>query len=363
MKSKLTPALYVHIPFCAHICSYCDFCHFIYQKRMVEDWLLAFSKELKERLIFKPQTIYIGGGTPTALNLQQLDAFLTLLDPFTYGQEYTIEINPETFDLEKAKCLSKHGINRASIGLQSVNQNELLILGRKHSYNDFLRTIDFLEMVGIDNYNIDLMYSFPTQTFNSFKETITKVLSLKAKHLSLYSLTVEKNTPFFYQRVKPFDEEKEADFYEYALNSFTQAGYEQYEVANFCKDGYRSLHNQVYWHYDDFLGLSLGASSKLGNIRSDNTHSLKDYLAGKWISKTIVLNKKEEMFEFIMMNLRLKEGFLISSFKKRYQEDITSIYSKAILEGLKREWLSIDSGYLRVNNREILNSVLLLFMD
>lgn len=359
MKNK---ALYIHVPFCEHICYYCDFCHLIYNRKFARQWLDALKVEKEKRLDFEPYTIYIGGGTPVSLDEELLEELLILFYPYSGNKEYTVEVNPESLTLNKAKLLKKYGVNRISIGLESSNEEELKSLGRKHNYKDVKEACMMLKEVGIDNINLDILYSFPNQTMDSFKQTIEDAYKLNPNHLSLYSLTIEDNTVFGQKKVQTFDDEKEAIFYEYAVKSFKEHGYHQYEVANFAKKGEESKHNQVYWHYEDFLGLSMGASSKLANIRSDNTRSLKKYLAQEYISEEIILDKEDMMFEMVMMNLRLEEGLLKERFYKAFDVDILDVYKEAIDAGIKKDWLKIDDKYLRCKNREILNSVLLLFM-
>lgn len=357
------PALYIHVPFCLHICHYCDFCHMGYRRATALRWLAALQKEMAQRLTFMPCTIYIGGGTPTALEPDLLAEFLQLLHPYMGENECTIEINPETFSLEKARLLQRYGVNRASIGVQSSNARELCFLGRHHDFAQVKTCLHQLQEVGITNCSLDILYSFPGQSFASFRQTLKDILSLDQNHISLYSLTVEKNTLFGKRGYQSFGEDQEADFYEYAVTTLQKHGYEQYEVANFSRPGFRSQHNQVYWRYEDFLGLSLGASSKINHVRSDNTRCLTAYERGEYIAKEIPLSHEEEEFEFLMMNLRLKEGFLLEDFQQRFGEIFTQKYAVALQEGIKRNWLFLQAGRLKVVNREILNSVLLLFMQ
>lgn len=357
-------ALYVHVPFCKHICFYCDFCHRYYDKDIAKTWLEAFKREFSAKAIKNAKTIYIGGGTPTALDHDILEELLiTLSSVAKRCIEYTIEINPETFDEDKAKLLKKYGIDRASIGLISSNDRELEVLGRKHRFKDVIKTVELLKESGIDNYSLDILYSFPTQTFASFKKTIADALSLKPKHLSLYSLTIEENTLFYKKGVETFSEDVEADYYEYALKTFEDNGYHQYEVSNFTKDGYKSKHNLSYWHYEDFLGLSMGASSKIAHQRYDNTRDLKKYIQGEYVENVIDLSKRDEMFEMIMMNLRLNEGLDIKRFSDFFKIDIFDAYAKTLPRLLSDGSVYIKDDHLIVKDLEILNTILIEFLD
>ncbi len=356
--------LYVHVPFCRHICFYCDFCHSFYKRENALRWLEAFKREFKEKAIKSAKTIYIGGGTPTALDDDILEELLIILSSvYTKGNEYTIEINPETFDENKAKLLKKYHINRASIGLISSNDEELKSLGRGHTFSDVIKTVELLKKYGIDNYSLDILYSYPGQTLDTFKKTIADALSLKPKHLSLYSLTIEENTVFYKKGIEPFNEDIEADYYEYALKTFEDHGFYQYEVSNFAQKGFESKHNLIYWHYEDFLGLSMGASSKMGHKRYDNTRSLDEYENGNYIKTVYDLSIRDEMFEMIMMSLRLKEGLSIKRFDDHFKTDIFKEYNKTLPKLLSEGSVYIEDDHLKVKDLEILNIVLIEFLD
>ncbi len=351
-------AIYVHVPFCRHICYYCDFCHFVYSRSSVKNWLEAFKREVALHKDKKAKTIYIGGGTPTALDADILEAFLEILTVFGKPIEYTIEINPETFDSTKAELLKRYGVNRASIGYISSNDEELVSLGRRHSMTDTEMTVSYLKEVGIDNYSLDVLYSFPKQTFYSFKKTLDDALKLEPKHISLYSLTIEEETPFYRDGVKPFDEDTEAEYYEYTKNLLEEKGFNQYEVSNFALSGYESKHNLVYWHYEDFLGLSMGATSKMGMSRYQNASVLSAYLKGDFTSETVKLTKEDAMFEMVMMNLRLKEGLDLKRFKDVFGEDIKEVYKEKLPSLLANGSLVLRDNHIVCTNLEILNTIL-----
>lgn len=355
--------LYVHVPFCSSICGYCDFCHLIYREKLADQWLEVFEKELNSSQNLELETIYIGGGTPSALNINQTIKLLELLKPYTGQiQEYTIEINPENFSSAKAKLYYQYGINRASIGLQSANLEILKILNRKHSFKDVEQTVNILRKNNISNISIDIMYSLPSQTLEILKDTLDQVIALPITHISLYSLTIEDNTPFKAKGYQPLNDEVEADMYEYIVQFLTKHNYIQYEIANFCLKGYESKHNLGYWHYNDFLGLSLSSSSKIGNIRYDNTRSLKEYLNDYNQKKNIVeLSKEELMFEHLMMNLRLSKGLNINDFNQKYQIDLLTYFKDALNKNMNN--LLIENNYLRCKNLALLNEILLDFLS
>ncbi len=355
-------ALYIHVPFCRTICAYCDFCHTVYREQSAQDWLSALERELSQRKLPSDYlTAYIGGGTPTALSAEQLERLLTLLDPYVqHVHEYTVEVNPETLDEKKAEILAEHGINRASIGFQTSDPGLLKLMNRHHSYEDIALAIQLLRSKGIMNISLDLMYSLPGQTMAMLRQSVEDALSLNPQHLSLYSLTIEENTVFGRKGYEHLDEDTEADMYEWICSTLEQHGYIHYEISNFCMDGYASRHNQAYWHYEDFTGVSCGASGKEGNIRYDNTRSLKEYCADPLHREELELSDEDLMFEFVMMGLRLKEGFHQSVFQERYAVSYKEVYGEKTEELIHKGLLEECGDMIRCTDRgfEILNSVL-----
>lgn len=353
--------LYIHVPFCNSICNYCDFCHRIYDSNLADKWLDTLKKEIDDKCKDNYETIYIGGGTPTSLSNRQLEELLSYIEPFSKQViEYTIEVNPETLDLDKINLFNKYGINRISMGVQTSSNELLKSLNRKHTFEDVKEKINLLKENGLVNISIDLMYSLPNQTLDILNETLDNFISLDIPHVSLYSLTVEENTVFGKKGIKSLDEDTEADMYEMIIKRLENENYINYEVSNFCKVGYESKHNIGYWKYDDFLGVSLGASSKISNHRYTNTNNFNLYFEDyNNRDEDIILSNKELMFENIMMSLRMKDGLNINEFNKKYNIDIEKEFNKA----MDNTNLYIDNGYLKVKNLGILNDTLLSFMD
>lgn len=352
--------LYVHVPFCNSICYYCDFCHVVYNEKLVNQWLDQLSKEAYDNCLNQYETIYIGGGTPSCLEYKQLKRLLNIILPYSNNvKEYTIEINPESITLDKIKLFKEYGINRISIGVQSSNDELLKSLNRKHNYEDVVKAVKLLKENDLNNISVDLMYSLPNQTIDILNQTIDDILLLDVPHISLYSLTIEENTVFGKRNVQPLDEQIEADMYELIENKLTKNNYIHYEVSNYCKKGYESKHNLGYWNYDDFLGISIGASSKNGNNRYTNTNSINKYLSGDDIKdEDLKLTNEELMFENIMMSLRTIYGLNIEEFNNRYNVDFIKRYKDA----LNSEYLKIVNNHLICTNLEILNNILLDFM-
>ena len=353
--------LYIHVPFCKSICAYCDFCHFGFQKERVDQWLDEFENEIAKHDLRAIETVYLGGGTPTCLEYVQLERLLKIIKEYVANPlEYTIEINPETLDLPKAKLLQRYRVNRASIGLQSSNEQELRALGRRHSFADVQRTCGYLNEAGIDNYSLDIMYSIPHETMESLAETIDDALSLKPKHLSLYSLQIEPGTLFYSKGVTGLDEDLEADMYEYIVKRLKEEGYVHYEISNFAIEGFQSRHNLGYWEYNDFIGLSLGASGKENHQRYTNTRSFKQYFNHQYRDEVIDLSLEDEMFEEIMMSLRTVYGVDLARFEKRYGQSFYDAFKEPYAKH-KNDFNIIDN-HLIVKNVELLNSLLVDFL-
>ncbi|MBR3252132.1 MAG: radical SAM family heme chaperone HemW, partial [Erysipelotrichaceae bacterium] len=311
--------LYIHVPFCNSICFYCDFAHRVYDLSLAEKWLNRLEKEIKDNCKDQYETIYIGGGTPSCLNDDQLDRLLSLIDPYIDEvKEYTIEVNPESLDTDKIDIFNRHHIDRVSMGVQSSDDGILRSLNRKHTFNDAKKAVELLKKNRLSNISVDLMYSLPGQDMDILKKTIDDILSLDVPHISLYSLTIEENSVFGKKGIRNLDEDTEADMYEYIDKVLNENGYIHYEVSNFAKEGYESMHNMGYWLYEDFLGLSLGASGKVENNRYTNTRDFKKYLNDDFIrDEDLVLSVEDQKFENIMMSLRTIHGLNIEEFNKK----------------------------------------------
>ena len=354
--------LYIHVPFCSSICFYCDFCHIVYEKKTVVHWLERLRKEIEENCQGSYETIYIGGGTPSCLEADELDRLLSMVEPYS-GKviEYTVEVNPESLNEEKIKLLRKYGVNRISMGVQSSDDEILRSLNRRHTFADAVKKIGMLRKHGITNISVDLMYSLPGQDLNILKKTLDDVLQLDVPHISLYSLTVEENTVFGRKGITPLDEETEADMYEMICETLKRNGYLHYEISNFCKEGFESRHNLGYWNYEDFLGISMGAAGKIGNIRYTNTTSFKRYFESEDIRDEIVeLSREDMMFEHIMMSLRTAEGLDLKAFNETYGIDFLDRYTNALR--LHDKDIQIADNVLTVTRPALLNRILVDFI-
>lgn len=354
--------LYIHVPFCDNICGYCDFAHTIINKELVKKYLDSIREDLNNLPFSDFETIYIGGGTPSALNNEDLDSLLSYLDKYTINiKEYTIEVNPDSVDLAKIKIMKKHNINRVSIGVQSTDNYLLKIMNRRHDYKTVINVVSLFKQEGIENISIDLMYSLPFQTMAILKKTVDDILALDVKHVSIYSLTIEENTLFNKKGYKNLDIDIEADMYEYIEKTLKANDYIHYEVSNFTKLGFESRHNLAYWNYDDFIALGPGGASKINNRRYTYTKNVRDYLNNKTIDEDLLLDKDDLMFENVMMSLRTSYGLDLSLFKQRYNIDFTQRYKDAINKNI--EHLVFKDNHCICKDLEILNTVLIDFLD
>ena len=345
--------LYVHIPFCVRKCNYCDFCSF---KLSAVDWRDKYIDRLCDEIgSYKGQNIgidslFFGGGTPSLLTPTEfLRIVETIKESFRIlpGAEFTVEANPKTLDGEKLAAFVKAGVNRLSIGLQSIHENELKILGRIHTFEDFLASYKLAREYGIDNVNIDLMYGIPEQTIDSFEETLRTVLSLSPEHISLYGLILEEGTPLFEKRdeiVFP-PEDSECDMYYLAAKRLSDAGYSHYEISNYARADRQCRHNLKYWRSEEYIGVGLSAYSYFDGRRFGNFAHVEEYLnqAVEQYSHTEPLDKDSVAYEYVMLRLRLSEGFSLAEYKKLFGKDFL-LGREALINRLT------DGGYMEIRD-------------
>ncbi len=320
--------LYIHIPFCKSKCNYCDFCSFgdAYDK-YISDYIKALIKEAsgyKRDEKIKVDTLYFGGGTPSLLSPARLGEILSgIMEYFEFlpNMEFTLEANPGTLTQEKAIGYKRLGVNRISIGLQSIHEKEMKKLGRIHGLADFEKSFHLLREAGFDNINVDLMYGIPEQTLRGFRETLEYVNRLSPEHISCYGLIVEEGTPFYNQRESLAfpDEDTECDMYALASLTLSGGGYSHYEISNYSKVGYESRHNLKYWRLMPYIGLGLAAHSYFDGRHYGNTRDISDYISGSYREDEELLSQDDEMFEYAMMRLRLNEGISLSEYEARFK--------------------------------------------
>ena len=334
---------YIHIPFCNKICSYCDFCKEYYQKKKVSKYLEDLKQEIKKTYKGEElETIYIGGGTPTCLDIEELEELLQIVDSFHKKEsiEFTIEANIESITSEKLELLKKHKVNRISIGLESMNQDNLLFLNRNHTKEEVEEKIKKLRQMGFSNINLDLIYAIPKETNEVLIEDLKFITSLKVEHISTYSLMIEPHTLLEIQHTIPISEEQDEEMYEIITSFLKEKGYIHYEISNFSKPGYESKHNLCYWKNKEYYGFGLGASSYIDGIRKTNTRSLTNYEKGNVLEQEEL--DEEDIIEYeIILNLRLLEGIDLKEFEKKYHHSLKEDYN---YQDLVEQGLLIDEN-------------------
>ena len=329
--------IYIHVPFCLSKCHYCDFCSVQradedkkerYVNRLSEEIELFAKKIGEKREIPIADTVYFGGGTPTLLSASQMGGILKTLDR-CFGidkyAEITAETNPKSADRKKLGEIRKVGINRLSIGMQSVHDSEMKALGRIHNFEDFKATFSDAREVGFDNISVDLMYGIPLQTKESFAASCETLAAISPEHISSYALTVEEGTNFGRRRdtlILP-DEDSVADMYADMTAILAQNGYHKYEISNFAKDSKESRHNLKYWRCDDYLGFGVAAHSFYGGKRFAHSRDIDAYLRGESIIIDLQdISDKEAENEYVMLGMRLSGGMDLNKFRERFGKEL-----------------------------------------
>lgn len=336
-------SLYLHIPFCKKKCAYCDFVSLAKSPEYQHNYISALIKEIeKSRVLaslYNIDTVYIGGGTPSFLSEESIDNLLKAIHKnfkLDNVREFTFECNPESLDESKLRLLKKYAINRISLGLQSTDEYELIFLRRSHNFETFLNSYKLIRQVGFKNVSIDLMFAIPTQTIASFSKSLEKVVSLEPEHISCYSLIIEENTLMNRWlnegKISAFDDDTYVDMYRFMINFLNKSGYSQYEISNFAKSGFESLHNSAYWIRQDYLGLGVAAHSLINNGRFSNVNNVDEYMLRLLESKSPTdldslekLTNHDILNERIFLGLRMNTGIELSDF-----EQIDGFYEKCI---------------------------------
>ncbi len=318
--------LYIHLPFCKQKCNYCDFASFAGRENLIDDYLKALAKEISLSPLQHAETLYIGGGTPSVLSPAQLTQLVKLIEnhfgPISSFAESTFEANPESLTIEKLQLLKKAGFNRLSMGLQSFNDNELRALGRIHDAATFVRAYQAAREAGFKNINVDLIAGLPGQTLESFSESLSRLISLRPEHLSVYGLQIEEGTPFFEQGII-CDQLLMRRMLEKTRATLQTAGYHHYEISNFALPGHEAKHNMHYWRDGDYLGVGSAAVSFLAGVRQQNTPDLKEYINRLQQGKSPVvfseqLTGKEREGEKLMLAFRQLDGVELSPLQEKF---------------------------------------------
>ena len=361
MQKKPTSA-YVHIPFCTQICYYCDFSKVFIKNQPVDSYLEHLLEEFRSYDIQKLRTLYIGGGTPTALSASQLEV---LLDGLTKNldlsalEELTIEANPGDLDADKIAVLKNSAVNRVSLGVQTFDDKMLKKIGRSHLEKDIYENIDRLKLAGFDNISIDLIYALPGQTMEQVKENVAKAIGLDIPHMSLYSLILENHTVFMNRmrrgKLPLPKEDLEAEMFDYIIAELEKAGFEHYEISNFSKPSFESRHNLMYWDNAEYYGIGAGASGYVDGVRYKNHGPIRHYLqaveAGNARVQEEMLTLKEKMEEEMFLGLRKKSGVSKKRFEEKFGISFEDQYGAVVSDLTEQGLLVPDRNIVRMTKQ------------
>lgn len=358
-------SVYIHIPFCNSICSYCDFCKFLNNDVWASNYLDYLKKEI-EKYYEKDtvKTLYIGGGTPSCLSYNNLVKLFNIIKIFklTSDCEFTYECNINDLSEELLLFLKENGVNRLSIGVESFNKYKLKYLNRKHNKKDIFSKIALARKIGFDNINIDIMYALPIEDMSILKKDIKYALKLKVDHISTYSLIIEEHTLLYNKKVKPIDEDTDFKMYKYICKKLKKHGYKHYEISNFALSGHESKHNLTYWDNNEYYGFGLGAHGYINNMRYENTRNFNKYLKEEYRLNELLISTQEEMENELILGLRKLKGVNIKEFEKRFDISIFKVFK--IEDALNKKDLVLDGDYIRISedkiyiSNEILNEIL-----
>lgn len=369
--SKSQFALYIHIPFCVSKCSYCDFCSFAPKLEQVTTYISALKQEIesaKEKTKGRQvSSIYIGGGTPSTLPAGAVEEIMACVRKnfdLVENCSISIEANPNSFDSEKAKEYARVGCTRLSLGLQSDNDKILKVLNRAHNFNDCVNAVQFALNNNINDINVDIMLGVPQQTKRDLEITLQKVIDLPITHISAYGLICEPNTPLTNairqgKLILPSDDEA-VEMYDYTVDFLAKHGFKRYEISNFAKEGYRSVHNMNYWKRGEYLGLGLAAHSFYNSTHWHNTEDFTKYLQNPTncredIEYETIQTAKEEM---IMLALRTTDGLDIEKYNNTFSCDFLQEYKSAINKLLENDLIQIKNGVVTIKNLYISNAII-----
>ena len=361
MQKKPTSA-YVHIPFCTQICYYCDFSKVFIKNQPVDSYLEHLLQEFHSYDIQKLRTLYIGGGTPTALSASQLEVLLEGLTKnldLSMLEELTIEANPGDLDADKIAVLQNSAVNRVSLGVQTFEDKMLKKIGRSHTEKDIYENIDRLKLAGFDNISIDLIYALPGQTMEQVKENVAKAISLDIPHMSLYSLILENHTVFMNRmrrgKLPLPKEELEAEMFEYIIAELERAGFVHYEISNFSKPGFESRHNLMYWDNAEYYGIGAGASGYVDGVRYKNHGPIRHYLKAVEEGNACIteehLTLREQMEEEMFLGLRKKSGVSMERFEEKFERSFQELYGDIVKDLIQQGLMQLDGDHVRMTKR------------
>ncbi|TCP53301.1 oxygen-independent coproporphyrinogen-3 oxidase [Tumebacillus sp. BK434] len=374
-------SLYVHIPFCASKCYYCDFNSYVSTSDVMDRYLDGLDREMElvaAAYDHEPlQTVFFGGGTPTMFDARQTERMMQMLHrhfPLREGVEISVEANPGTVDPDKLSVLKDHGANRLSFGVQSFENDLLVKLGRLHDRDAVYRSWELARQAGFNSINLDLMFGLPGQTLEALDRTLRALIDLGPEHVSSYSLKVEEGTPFYTwhnrgQLILP-PEEEETQMYQMVIDGFRGAGYEMYEISNFAKPGHRSRHNQVYWRNEPYMAVGSGAHGYVGGLRYINQKNVPEYIettvqGGRPVVEQEVIDERMQQEDTMILGLRLMEGVSFARFRDKHGVAMQDVFGDILLRFEKLGLLQVDAAGVRLTQQGIFlaNEVYAAFLE
>lgn len=359
--------LYVHVPFCDSLCSYCDFAKMHNHSSLINPYLKALKREIESYNIKDIKTIYVGGGTPSSLSNEQLKELLDIINPY-YNEnieEYTFECNVESVTLEKLILLKQYGVNRLSFGLQSTNDEILKLMNRHHNFSKCVETISLAKSLGFNNINVDLILGINERSLKDLEKEIKDILSLDITHISTYCLTINENTKFYIDGYKSKNDDEMLEEMFLVNKLLEENGFRNYEVSNYSLgERNRSKHNLIYWKNEQYYGVGLHASGYIDDIRYTNTRNILKYNNYQFIDFKEEIKEEDDFLYYIMLNLRLVDGIDLNDFKNKFGFEIENSLKRTILKWKQSDHLLLDDKhlYLSFKGRMILHTIVIDFL-
>lgn len=353
--------VYIHIPFCKNICSYCDFCKFLYNEEWANTYLDFLNQEINEYYEGdKVKSIYIGGGTPSSLSISNLNKLFEIVSHIRTidDAEITFECNINDISSELLEILITNNVNRLSIGVESFNKKNLKLMNRNHNKKDISEKINLCKKSGFKNINVDLIYALPEESFFTLKSDLKSMLKLGVTHISTYSLIIEEHTMLYNNKTMPIDELLDYKMYKYICKKLKKKGFHHYEVSNFSLPGYESKHNLIYWDNNEYYGFGLGAHGYINEMRYENTRNFNKYLNGQYRLNELLVSTQEEMENEIILGLRKLDGISISEFHERFKKDIFKMFK--IEDAVNKKYLIVkdDKIYIPEDKIYVMNEII-----
>ncbi len=357
-------SVYIHIPFCKNICSYCDFCKIYYDEKYASLYIKALEKEIIDRYKKeKIETVYIGGGTPSSLSFNNIVQLFDILKVFNLSnlKEFTFEFNISDIEEEKLKYLKDNKVNRISIGIETINKEGQKLLDRVISKKEISSKINLAKKY-FDNINLDIIYAYKDETIDILKEDLDFITSFNPSHVSCYSLILEEHTILNNMNIEPIDEELDNEMYYYIKSYLENIGYNHIEISNYARDGYLPIHNLVYWNNEEYYGFGAGASGYIENNRYSNTRSTFKYIEGDYNYFDELLEKSDIIENEMILGLRKIKGVNKKDFYNKYHRDIKEYFNiDKLLESHlleeNDEYIYIPSDKLYVSNSILINFI------